>query len=50
MVVEPTSQGVQFIQFPRRDVDPLLPLQVVTRDGKALDVFSSTLAELTGTQ
>jgi len=51
MVVEPAAKGVQFIQFPRSDRDPFLPLQVITRDGKSLDVFSSTtLVESAGTQ
>ncbi len=50
MVVEPMSQGVQFIQFSRRDRGDILPLQVVTRDGISLDVFSGALAESPRTQ
>ncbi|MCS6813051.1 MAG: hypothetical protein NZ772_05690 [Cyanobacteria bacterium] len=50
MTVEPTSRGVQFIQFPRFEHDPTLPLQVLTREGLSLDVFSNSLVELSRTQ
>lgn len=50
MLVEPTSQGVQFIQFPRLEHEAILPLQVLTREGLSLDVFSNGLVELSRTQ
>lgn len=36
MVVEPTQKGVQFIQFPRIENQPSLPLKVVTQKGEEL--------------
>ncbi|MGQ4648808.1 hypothetical protein [Lyngbya aestuarii] len=41
LVVEPTQQGVQFIQFSRKENQPLLPLEVVTENGRELEVIDA---------
>jgi hypothetical protein len=41
VTVEPTAQGVQFVQFPRRETLTTLPLQVMTEDQVPLDVVSA---------
>jgi len=41
MVVEPTQKGVQFIQFPRVENQPSLPLKVVSQKGQELPIEKS---------
>jgi len=41
MVVKPTDQGVQVIQFSRREHQDLLPLKVVAENGRQLEVLSN---------
>ncbi|MBE9128165.1 MULTISPECIES: hypothetical protein [unclassified Coleofasciculus] len=43
MVVAPTQQGVQLIQFPRRENQSSLPLTVVTEDGRELEIIDAGL-------
>jgi hypothetical protein len=40
MVVQPVRQGAQFIQFTRVDRQPIPALQVITEDGKDLEVIN----------
>jgi hypothetical protein len=40
MVVQPVRQGAQFIQFARVDRQPIPSLQVITEDGKDLEVIN----------
>jgi hypothetical protein len=42
MLVEPTQKGVQFIQFPRIENQPSIPLKVVTLKGEELAIEKSS--------
>ena len=41
MVVEPDSQGMQVVQFPRRESESELPLTVVTTQGDVVDYHNA---------
>lgn len=41
ILVEPTATGVQFVQFPRQDHKPQLPVQVITEEDVELNVVSA---------
>ncbi len=40
MVVKPANQGVQFIQFARLEQQPIPSLQVITEDGRELEIIN----------
>ncbi len=40
MVVQPTNQGAQFIQFRRVEQQPIPLLQIITEDGKELELIN----------
>ncbi|GAB1539041.1 hypothetical protein NUACC21_17060 [Scytonema sp. NUACC21] len=43
MLVKPTGQGTQFIQFPRRERLESLPLRVVNESGKKVEVLADSI-------